>query len=162
MKSVKLDERSWCGPSALAAAMGITYDEADALYRRIRKQKRRIVHTSAANTRRAMEIIRKKRGLKGPVNIIELVMEDGSVMPKERRPRISSFKDLNQIARIYPNETPVMLIVGKTHDRSRHIVAYDHRRKMLCDNWSHGKVLPIKDHPLRDWFVFKMFTVPNG
>lgn len=151
----------WCGPTALASMFGITYEEADAVYRAVRGQKRRIVHTSAANTKVATRRLLRRRGLNRWPFIVLLTTNDGTPLTRRSRPRISSSKDISQITAIYPGFVPAALIVGKTHMKSKHIVAYDHKRKRLCDNWSRGKVLPLKDHPLKDWYVFKMIMVPE-
>lgn len=151
----------WCGPTALASTFGLTYDEADALYRSVRDQKRRIVHTSAADTKQATRRLLRRRGINKWPFIVELSTNDGTPLTRNLRPRITSTKDIRQIASIYPGFVPAMLIIGKTHKKSKHIVAYDYKTKRLCDNWSRGIVRNLDDHPLKDWYVFKMIMVPE-
>lgn len=158
-----LSGNDWCGPTAFASIARINYDEADAVYRKIRKSKRRVVHTRPNDHRRAVQGLLRKQGIYKWPYWVELVMEDGSDMPASQRPRVTSYRDLNFITNmsVHDGFLPIALIIGRAHDKSSHIVAYDHRKKRLCDNFSYGKVLSIPNHPLKDWFIFKMLFVPE-
>lgn len=145
----------WCGPTALAAIFGTTYDDADAMLRKVRKQKRRIVSSKPTDLLKVLANSMRRRGLKPVAFYISVDVDD------RRRPKVRELAELNRIVRVHADRgwVPVALLTGKTPARHDHVIAYDHKRKRLCDTNTRGKVWSVNEHPLKHDYLHGIVVV---
>lgn len=147
--------KMWCGPTAIASILGITYDEADALLRKTRKQKRRIVGSKPREMMRVLANSMRQRGINPVAYYIEITVDE------QRRPKIRELAELNRIVKAHARYgwVPVGLLSGKTTKGHDHVMAYDHKRKLLCDTNTRGRKFPVNAHPLKHDYLHGIIVV---
>lgn len=135
--------------------MGIDYDAADHLIRKVRKQKRRISASKPTDLLKVFSNAMRRRGLKPVAFYISVEVDE------IRRPHIRELAELNRIVKVHAERgwVPVALLCGPTPRRHTHVMAYDHKRKMLCDTNTRGTKFKINEHPLKHEYLHGIVVV---
>lgn len=159
IRRVPHDYFHYCGVTALASIFGLSKEEITDIVRDIRgyKIKRRVKSMTEKELLMVAHRLLRRRGIN------RLPYSVGfNPIPGRPRPRVNDTWELNAMARRYRDKrwVPVAILSGNRR-RMRHIMAYDHRRKRLCDTFSGGKVVPLKDHRLADNYIWGVIMLPE-
>lgn len=135
--------------------MGITYEEADKLIRKVRKQRYRVVASKPTDLLKCAANSMRRRGLKPVAFYISVDVDD------RRRPKVREMVEINRIVKVYADRDwiPVAIFTGKTPARHDHVIAYDHKRKRLCDTNTRGMVWHLSEHPLKHDYLHGIMVV---